>query len=493
MLNIFKQKPCNEAVCILHYAKERLSGKDIPEPKVEYPIHTSVLEYFKKLFSNEKKMADSTKKLLGITASLSDFDVKMADMSYKLIDFAKEMAILSESNLAVVQQTTASMSEVNNSVIDTTITMAQLSETSALLMEKNNESLVELKEISSLKENVLNDADIMNQQIGKLVEMANKVNDIVNGVGAIAEQTNLLALNASIEAARAGENGRGFAVVADEIRKLADDTKKNLEGMKVFVNSIQEAAKDGQQSMISTISSTQKMSSKIDNISSTMEKNVDMLRHTIEDVRNINRSAEGIKNATDEINQAMDASSQDAEKLSDLTRLIHNDAVKSAEQAKQIGAVDDMLSDIVKEMMQALHGSTNAISNEEFLETISKAKEAHGKWMENLKRIVDEMKVYPLQVNGTKCAFGHFYQAISVSHPEIKNDWDALGQVHLEFHSIGDEVLRAVKDKNEAQAKEKYLSAKKHSERIFTYLNQITDKVDVQTKKGNNIFQDSAV
>ncbi len=83
------------------------------------------------------------------------------------------------------------------------------------------------------------------QQCRKVNRILNKVNDIVNGVGAIAEQTNLLTLNASIEAARAGENGRGFAVVADEIRKLADDTKKNLEGMKLFVNSIQDAAKDG--------------------------------------------------------------------------------------------------------------------------------------------------------------------------------------------------------------------------------------------------------
>lgn len=489
MLNILKRRPCEEGTCILNYAKERLSGKDIPEPKVEYSIHISVLEYFKKLFSNEKQMANSTKKLLGITASLSDFDVKMADMSYKLIDFAKEMSVLSESNLAVVQQTTASMSEVNSAVIDTASTLAQLSENSTLLMEKNHGSLVQLKEISGLKENVLSDADIMNRQIVKLVEMASKVNDIVDSVAAIAEQTNLLALNASIEAARAGENGRGFAVVADEIRKLADGTKKNLEGMRVFVNSIQDAAKDGQQSMVSTISSTQKMSEKIDNISNTMVENVDMLQHTIEGVQRINHSAEGIKSATDEINQAMDASSQDAEKLSSLTRLIHDDAVKSADQAEQIGIVDDRLSDIVKEMMQALHGSTNAISNQEFLETISKAKEAHAKWMDNLMMIVDEMKIYPLQINGTKCAFGHFYQAISVGHPEIKSDWETLGKVHLEFHSIGAEVLNAVKNSDKANAKEKYLSAKKLSENVFTYLDQITDKVDVQIKKGINIFQ----
>ena len=259
--------------------------------------------------------------------------------------------------------------------------------------------------------------------------------------------------------------------------------------MKVFVSSIQDAAKDGQQSMLSTITSTQKMSEKIDSISNTMGKNVDMLKNTIDGVQHINRSAEGIKNATDEINQAMDASSQDAEKLSHLTMLIHDDALKSAEQAKQIGIVDDMLSEIVKEMMHALQGSINAISNKEFIESISKAKEAHGKWMENLKMIVDEMKIYPLQINGTKCAFGHFYQAISVSHPDIKSDWETLGKFHLEFHTIGAEVLDAVRKKDESKAKENYIAAQKLSESIFTYLDLISEKVDAQTKNGTNIFQ----
>ena len=393
-MKIFRKKPCDEARCILKYVENRFDGIDYQEPSADYPIHKSVLEYFNKLFSNENKMAAASKELLKITADMSNFDVNMSHTAYELIDFAEELATLSESNFAMVEQTTASMDHVNDTITNAAETLEHLAKDSEEVVQANHDSLIQINQVNDLKEEVLNDSNIMSKQIGNLVEMANKVNDIVNGVASIAEQTNLLALNASIEAARAGESGRGFSVVADEIRKLADDTKRNLEGMNFFVKSIQDAAIEGKKSMDNTLQSTQKMSVKIDLISNTMEKNVDMLKMVIKDVNEINQSISGVKNAANEINQAMDVSSRDAEKLNLMTQKIHQDALNSSEQAKQISYVDDELSNIVQDMMKSLHGSINAIDNKEFLNNIIKAKVAHTNWIHNLKRIVDEMRVF---------------------------------------------------------------------------------------------------
>lgn len=489
MFKLRPKAPCDEAVCILSYVDKMINGEDVAAPGAEYPIHKTMLEYFNKLLSNERQMSGAAKKMLGITASLSNFDVNMSHISYKLIDFSKDMAEVSESNLAIVEETTASMNEVNDTINHTAETLNQLSNSSEVLLERNNESLSQIEEVNILKNNVMNDANIMREQIRQLVEMAERVNDIVNDVKAIADQTNLLALNASIEAARAGEHGKGFAVVAQEIRKLADSTKVSLDGMNSFVNNIHEAAKAGRDSMDNTLNSTSEMSNKLDIITDTIKENVDMLNVTIEDVRIINESMDGIRNAANDINKAMESSSSDAEKLSAMTQVINSDAITSSEYAKQISRIDDELSGIVRDMMQGLKGGKNAISNRELLQNIHSAKEAHINWIKNLKRIVDEMKEYPIQTNSNKCAFGHFYHSISITHPSIEEDWKRIDGKHDELHSTGERVLKAVNSNNSSMAQDLYQAAEGMSREVVALLDKIIVKVEEQEKKGIEILK----
>jgi methyl-accepting chemotaxis protein len=71
--------------------------------------------------------------------------------------------------------------------------------------------------------------DRESREIGKLVE----------GITRIASQTDLLALNAAIEAARAGQHGLGFRVVAGEVRKLAEQSARSAEEVRVRVRETQ--------------------------------------------------------------------------------------------------------------------------------------------------------------------------------------------------------------------------------------------------------------
>jgi Methyl-accepting chemotaxis protein len=277
--------------------------------------------------------------------------------------------------------------------------------------------------------------------------------------------------------------------VADEIRKLADNTKENLNDMRVFVNNIHVAASGGMESMNNTIKSTSDMNSKLDIVSSTIKENVTMLKDTVKDVDKISESMNGIKEASKQINQAMDESTNDVERLNYMTQLIHDDAIESADHAKEISVIDQNLSDIVKDMLSSLNGGINAISNKDLLTSLTKAKQAHNNWMINLKKIVDEMTVYPIQTNSQRCAFGHFYHSITMMHPDVIELWKSIDQVHKDFHNIGAKVINAVDSKDFRQAQSLYLEAEKLSKEIFLRIDKVINVIENNSKAGVEILR----
>lgn len=478
MLNKVLRKPCHEVENIIKYLDNMLAGNDVAMPNVKYPVHSRLLNSFEKLITNEKNMSEAAKSILEIVSSLSSFDVGMSHISYQLTDFASELAALSQSNLAIVQQTTASMSEVKESIDKTTKTLGSLANESEILAEKNDESINLLKDVQALKEDVLKNTTIMNEKIQQLAHLATEVGKIVTSVESIAEQTNLLALNATIEAARAGEDGRGFAVVATEIRKLADDTKGNLEGMKQFVDHILTASQESVESLDNTLNSTNQMSEKIETVYNTVTVNVDMLKNVIEDVSNIHNSMEGIRRSADEIDQAMDASSSDAERLSDMTLSIHNEATQSVEFSKKISEIDDELSTIVSQMFSNLKCGKYSTTSKDLQEVINKAKINHIRWLDDLNKMISEMRIYPLQTDSKKCAFGHFYHSIVVDHPEIADDWNRVDIIHHEFHNVGDSVINSVKRNDKEAAINFRNQATSLSKQLIELLDKIYIKLD---------------
>lgn len=78
------------------------------------------------------------------------------------------------------------------------------------------------------------------EQIARLQEILEFVNQFRLAIEDVAYESGMLALNAAIEASRAGESGRGFAVVASEVRALAERSVREAQGAGRNVAEIQE-------------------------------------------------------------------------------------------------------------------------------------------------------------------------------------------------------------------------------------------------------------
>jgi len=79
----------------------------------------------------------------------------------------------------------------------------------------------------------------MQERIDGLIAQASKIGEINRFIQEVVAQTSLLALNAAIEAAHAGELGRGFSVVASEIRKLAEQSGEAVKRSTSIVREIE--------------------------------------------------------------------------------------------------------------------------------------------------------------------------------------------------------------------------------------------------------------
>ena len=114
----------------------------------------------------------------------------------------------------------------------------QVSETTTILKKENKVITDFIIQTNEQTAKLVKEFAELTESVNKNDNMLYEFDKIVVAISSIASQVNLLAINASVEASRAGEHGRGFAVVAKEVRRLAENTAKEVSKIKPFLNNL---------------------------------------------------------------------------------------------------------------------------------------------------------------------------------------------------------------------------------------------------------------
>jgi twitching motility protein PilJ len=170
------------------------------------------------------------------------------------------------------------------------------------------------------------------KRIKRLGESSQEIGEITELISDITEQTNVLALNAAIQAASAGEAGRGFSVVAEEVQRLAERSGDATRQIAALVKTIQT---DTQDAVAAMERSTQgvvegaKLSdsagtalSEIDRVSRRLAELIeDISQATYREASSANEVAENIQHIFAVTEQTSDGTRSTANQVRELSRM----------------------------------------------------------------------------------------------------------------------------------------------------------------------------
>lgn len=443
--------------------------------EADYSKNPKVGDIYKRLINGRKQFENVMDKNITAVMQISSLDLTLEQYTDDLMDISNEVADSTEVISKAAEESSLVASQVNSQHEDLTRTIIQAAEDTGEVHKKIESGQDELSAIKDLSTNTINNSKEMQKDMDALLEIINHMNEVISGINSISSQTNLLALNASIEAARAGEAGRGFAVVAEEIRQLAEETQKLTANMGQFVDKIKEASQKSATSVTTTIEQLGIVTEKIGNVWVINNENQQHVSNVNDSISSLAAVSEEISSSMVELeNQTMSIKEQ-CSQLNDSTKHLRKVSKKMKEATQPVIEIEKLLDQSGKQLGDMTDDPFFRMEYSEFAKYIDKAISAHQVWLANLKKMVDTHSIRPIQLDASKCGFGHFYYSMTPKTPELRDIWVKLEAKHKKFHECGKYVKDAILKEDYDTAQKRYREAEDISRDLLAEFKKMED------------------
>lgn len=443
--------------------------------EADYSKEPELKEIYQRLAKGRKQFAEVFEKNINAVMQISSLDLTMQHETDKILDISHQISKATETIFGNSQEGSMMTGKSSNQHEELTNTIIHVASETEEVYQKIKAGQDELTNIRDLSTQTIDTSREMQKDMDELSQVINRMSNVIAGIDSISMQTNLLALNASTEAARAGEAGKGFAVVANEIRGLAEETQKMTKNMNDFVENIKKASQKSIDSATNTITALDSMTNKIKNV---WELTDESQHH----VSKVNESISSIAAVSQEISSSM---AEMENQIKNSTTFMNNVSHALKKAVEPVVDIEKTLDFNLKQMGIMTTDAFYHLENIEFANYMSRAISSHHTWLNNLKKMVDERVVLPLQLDSSKCGFGHFYYAMTPNIPEVLPIWKNLGAKHKKFHQFGKSVITALENEEYNKAGQIYQEAETYSRELISDMQKIQRIAEQQQRNEN--------